>query len=575
MSATDSILKEYANENDYWVNYINNDIKPINMNVTQNINYKNIENYDRLITINLYDISEKQKQIIQLNEENRKYIEINKENKKKKDSLNEDNELLEEIKQTYISNQKLLKPVIKRFKRFNKNIDYTTETITPLNNTLQTNKTNTNNDIVVINEIEKLNNLTTIKNLVKNNYYSYKNKIYDNYILERVKKIVDNINKIKDDINSIENKQKKIKEVKGINKIFKINSLREEINKLNKNIDKLFSNILNIIRELKDYTKILIKRITEYDNEIMYNNTRKQFNDYTRSIDDKQQLIDLNNYKINDLNHEMLINEQVINSNTESIKKLQNEIYELEKLKIKNIELLNNELKTCNSNVGYINDELIKIKNKYIKCKDNTICNHYIQEILCENNSIFCNDWFTNISNYFNNFTFSNTCKNHVIRNKDVIEDFTNYTVIEGMEYNPNKATDITNNKYYSNILNKTTNIEDISQNIRRNIEIDLFYIEKYNAQINILKYIIFVCCIALFGSILYHNGLLSSDLYTGYLSLVFGIGTFIILYYLFNIFIRKSNRYSEYDYEFIYRPPTIGDPTYNAVELSNLPSDC
>ena len=209
MSATDSILKEYANENDYWVNYINNEIKTINMNVTQNINYKNIENYDRLITINLYDISEKQKQIIQLNEENRKYIEINKENKKKKDSLNEDNELLEEIKQTYISNQKLLKPVIKRFKRFNKNIDYTTETITPLNNTLQTNKTNTNNDIVVINEIAQLNNLTTIKNLVKNNYYSYKNKIYDNYILERVKKIVDNINKIKDDINSIENKQKK------------------------------------------------------------------------------------------------------------------------------------------------------------------------------------------------------------------------------------------------------------------------------------------------------------------------------------------------------------------------------
>jgi uncharacterized membrane protein (DUF485 family) len=235
---------------------------------------------------------------------------------------------------------------------------------------------------------------------------------------------------------------------------------------------------------------------------------------------------------------------------------------------------MNSSIKDCNIKSTNIIDELIQIKNKYTKCKDNTICSDTITKSLCENNSIFCNDWFTNITSYFNNFMYTNTCNQNII-NKDVIEDFTNYTVIEGMDNNPNKANDITNNKYYSNILNKTTNIEDISQNIRRNIEIDLFYIEKYNAQINILKYIIFVCCIALFGSILYHNGLLSSDLYTGYLSLVFGIGTFIILYYLFNIFIRNSNRYNEYDYEFIYKPPTIGDPTYNAVELSNLPSDC
>ena len=566
MSATD------ANENDYWVNYINNNIKQINMNVAKNININIIENYDTLITINLYDISEKQKQIIQLNEDNSRYIEINKENIINKDILIKDNKLLEEIKQTYITNRTSVRTIINNFKRFNKYINYNTETVTSLNATLQTNKTITNNDIRVINEIEPLNNLTTIKNLIKNNYYSYNTQIYDNYIVERVRKIVDNINKIKDELNSIQHKENKIKDTKGINRLFKINSLREEINKSNKNINNSFSNILSIIRELTDYKTILIGRVTEYDNEIMYNNARKQNKDYTNSINDKQNLININNYTINDLNYNTLMNETLINSNSEIIKKLENEIDELEKLKIKNIELLNNELKKCNNNVGYINDELIKIKNKYTICKDNTICNNYIPEILCENNSIYCNDWFTNISNYFNNFIFLNTCKNY-IKNKDVIEEFTNYTVIEG--YNENKVNDIINNKYYSNILNKTTNIEDISQNIRRNIEIDLFYIEKYNAQINILKYIIFICCIALFGSILYHNDLLTSDLYTGYLSLVFGIGTLIILYYLFNIFIRNSNRYNEYDYEFIYKPPTIGDPTYNAVELSNLPSDC
>ncbi len=149
-------------------------------------------------------------------------------------------------------------------------------------------------------------------------------------------------------------------------------------------------------------------------------------------------------------------------------------------------------------------------------------------------------------------------------------------------EFNTNDdLIDISYSNYYTKFLSKAYNYEDASMNLinlQRNAEVDIFYILKYKKQIRMLQHIIIACCVGLIGSVLYHNGLISSDMYTLYLIIVLTIGMLIVLYDLFDIFIRNNNNFHEYDYEFIYSPPTIPlvkNKNYNSLELSNMPSIC
>lgn len=146
---------------------------------------------------------------------------------------------------------------------------------------------------------------------------------------------------------------------------------------------------------------------------------------------------------------------------------------------------------------------------------------------------------------------------------------------------NANDIIDISYSNYYTKFLTKAHNYQDISMNIinlQRHAEVDMFFILKYKKQILTLQHIIIICCVGLIGSVLYHNGLITSDIYTLYLGVVFAIGIIIVLYDLFDIFIRNNNDFNQYDYEFIYSPPTIPKSTpinYNALELSNMPTIC
>jgi hypothetical protein len=146
---------------------------------------------------------------------------------------------------------------------------------------------------------------------------------------------------------------------------------------------------------------------------------------------------------------------------------------------------------------------------------------------------------------------------------------------------NANDLVDISYSNYYTKFLSKAHNHQDISMNLvnlQRHAQVDMFFILKYKKQIQTLKHIIIICCIGLVGSLLYHNGFITSNVYTLYLGAVFGIGSVVVIYDLFNIFIRNNNNFNEYDYEFIYSPPTIPKSTptnYNALELSNMPTIC
>jgi hypothetical protein len=150
-------------------------------------------------------------------------------------------------------------------------------------------------------------------------------------------------------------------------------------------------------------------------------------------------------------------------------------------------------------------------------------------------------------------------------------------------EYNStniNEKNDVENTIIWSTYLNKINNVDQVNQtnnNNKRHIELNEYAISKYKAQTLLLKKIIIICCIALIGSYVFYLNFISKTFYTIYLGIVFGIGLIIVMYDLFDIFMRSSYNFNEYDFEFIYKPPSIQNigKNYNTIQLSNLPTTC
>jgi hypothetical protein len=148
--------------------------------------------------------------------------------------------------------------------------------------------------------------------------------------------------------------------------------------------------------------------------------------------------------------------------------------------------------------------------------------------------------------------------------------------------YHPHHNTDldINNTRLYSSYLNKINNVELVEktvQNNKRHIELNENVILKYKAQSILLKKIIIICCIALIGSFLYYLNIFPNMVYNIYLGIVFGIGFIIVMHGLFDIFKRSAHDFKQYDYEAVYRPPSIKkiNKSYNTTQLANLPTVC
>jgi hypothetical protein len=586
-------LNNYGNENDRWTIYINNDVKNINMNVAENLFLDEIVDYDKEITILINEINLKYTNIRNIENENTKIKKLIKDNDKKiKKHLSNITKIQNDIKRinTLILSNNITLINLDKYKNYN---DYLKNKNKELN--ILANYQDSKDNIKEINNIlnKKIqnnnNDLDIIQKLISNNHYVLPRgkNIFNNSVLDNYNSIKNKFVNINENQKRISNKKKELKNEKKIIKKIKIqidiDNLENDIKQLKKKIDEVVNDLKKNKNNLKDKNNNHMNDIKYNDNIIKYINAFNLNITYNTQITNKP--IEINN--INDniqlLRNDNILHELNINENLYEIDIINNEINELNKIKNEKVTLLNISIKNCNKISTDISNNFFDIKNIYNLCKNNSICNNSISNILCNIDPIYCDNWFTNVTTYFNNFLYNNTCNN--IQNKDLIdknnEGFTNYTTIEPFEiqYNPNKISDINNTNYYSNILIQSKNLDDFSQNMvdtKRNIEIDLFYIEKYRAQIDVLKYIIFICCISLFGSVMYHNRLLTDTLYTGYLTLVFVIGLIIILYKLFDIFIRNNNNFKEYDYNFIYKPPTVtfGDVSNN-IELSDLPTDC
>ncbi len=140
-------------------------------------------------------------------------------------------------------------------------------------------------------------------------------------------------------------------------------------------------------------------------------------------------------------------------------------------------------------------------------------------------------------------------------------------------------ATDIINSTNVANQLynlENGDNLEQLQNNQERLIKIDRFYVSKYKAQNYILQQIVFFCCLALIGAILYNKQMITLTMFNVYLLLLF----IALLYYagrsLFNIILRDNHNFDEYDYAMLNNPNFDTPNKTNGkldLQLSDLPS--
>ena len=159
---------------------------------------------------------------------------------------------------------------------------------------------------------------------------------------------------------------------------------------------------------------------------------------------------------------------------------------------------------------------------------------------------------FNSFSNYVNKNTLYND-PNKIAQYNNFTKEITNYN------------QDIQFSGGFIRYLN-TIKLKDVdnSLNDMRQIDINHYYTSKYNKESNILKQIIFYCCLALVGSFFFLKGLITELFYILYLAIIIFVGFSSVIYSLYNLYFRNSIIFDEYDYPFMKAPGT--DMSYNSV---------
>tara|TARA_Y100001970_G_C14238389_1_gene863347 strand:+ start:1507 stop:2235 length:729 start_codon:yes stop_codon:yes gene_type:complete len=97
-------------------------------------------------------------------------------------------------------------------------------------------------------------------------------------------------------------------------------------------------------------------------------------------------------------------------------------------------------------------------------------------------------------------------------------------------------------NEYYNSIITDKV----------RNMQINTFYQKKYESQISLLKFIIVICIVIIFVSIIKRRGLLSEGTYGGIIGLIIFFSILRVSYLMYDIFIRDKNNFDEVEKEWV-----------------------
>ena len=90
-----------------------------------------------------------------------------------------------------------------------------------------------------------------------------------------------------------------------------------------------------------------------------------------------------------------------------------------------------------------------------------------------------------------------------------------------------------------------------------RHIDVNKYYIMKYQSESYILKLIIFFCGLSLLGCLFYLKGLIGETLYIIYLGFIISIGIIMVIYSIYKLIYRDYYYFDEINHNYNSYPGT------------------
>jgi hypothetical protein len=91
----------------------------------------------------------------------------------------------------------------------------------------------------------------------------------------------------------------------------------------------------------------------------------------------------------------------------------------------------------------------------------------------------------------------------------------------------------------------------------QRHIDVNNYYIMKYQSETYILKLIIFFCGLSLIGALFFLKGFINESLYILYLGIIISLGIITITYNIYKLIYRDNTRFDEIDFGYMNNPGT------------------
>jgi hypothetical protein len=131
---------------------------------------------------------------------------------------------------------------------------------------------------------------------------------------------------------------------------------------------------------------------------------------------------------------------------------------------------------------------------------------------------------------------------------ENYLQQYINNTIIDS-----NYKTDIALSSGFLKYLNsyKSDPNANNANNVykQRHIDVNNYYIMKYQSESYLLKLIIFFCGLALIGALFFLKGFISESLYIVYLGIIISIALIVISYNIYKLIYRDNTRFDETDF--------------------------
>jgi len=129
----------------------------------------------------------------------------------------------------------------------------------------------------------------------------------------------------------------------------------------------------------------------------------------------------------------------------------------------------------------------------------------------------------------------------------------------------------------YLNSYKSDPNANNPNSNYKqRHIDVNKYYIMKYQSESYILKLIIFFCGLSLVGAFFFLKGFINESLYIVYLGIIISIAMITIAYNIYKLIYRDNTRFDETDFGYMKDPGTdVNYPDISFDLVTDIDTKC